>query len=71
MVPDFPTFSEKYLGQRLFTQGLPSLVVLPGGARAYSTVLSEVACMASRVEIRGESAGHDLFLALGPARCGR
>lgn len=56
-------------GLRLFTESFRPFYVLPGGARSFSAVLPEVACMASRIEVRGEAAGHDLFLELGPGRC--
>jgi len=58
-------------GLRLFTESFRPFYVLPGGTRSLSTVLPEVACLAASVEVRGEAAGHDLFLELGPGRCDR
>lgn len=58
-------------GLRLFTESFRPFYVLPGGARSVSAVLPEVACIASRVEVRGEAGGHELFLELGPGRCER
>jgi P pilus assembly chaperone PapD len=58
-------------GLRLFTESFRPFYVLPGGARTFSSVLPEIACLAARIEVRGEAAGHDLFLELGPGRCER